>query len=347
VQRAERARKDAASAGQADAIAAVLERADSLAALAATADPKWADPWSLRAQVALQRSNLERGKPLRQERWIDSSVALARHAIGVKPGEPQALSLLGRSRLALYNLEGIVDPLARSRLLDSAEANLRAATEADPTQALAFYALSQLYYARKDNQAALLNARRAYEAEAFLRNQDANLRQMFWTNYDLEQFPDAEKWCQEGARRFPQNFNFAECRLWLMITPDAQPDIARAWALADSAAALVPEDDRAFEAHLARLIVGGALARAGLADSAKHVLVANRVPPRQDPKLELTGYEAIMWTILGEFQEAVSLLKSYVAVNPTHEFSMGRDLHWWWRPLRDVPDFQAVAARKR
>jgi hypothetical protein len=170
---------------------------------------------------------------------------------------------------------------------------------------------------------------------------------MFWTNYDLEQFPDAEKWCGEGARRFPKNFNFAECRLWLMITPDAQPDIPRAWALADSAAALAPADDRFFETHLARLIVGGALARAGLADSAKHVLVADRVPRGQDQKLELSGYEAIMWIILGDHREAVSLLKAYVAVNPGHEFVTGRDLHWWWRPLRDDPDFQAVAARKR
>ena len=347
VQRAERARKDAAAAGEPQAMAATYQRADSLAQLAATADPRWADPWSLRAQVALQRSNLERQDPRRQAHWLDSAVALARNALDLKPGDAQALSLLGRSRLALYNLDVTANPLEHGRLLDSAEADLKAATEADGTQALAFYALSQLYYARKDNQSALLNARRAYEADAFLRNQDANLRLMFWTNYDLEQFPDAEKWCKEGARRFPQNYNFAECQLWLMITPDAQPDLPRAWALADSAAARASADDRGFETHLARLIVGGALARAGLNDSAQHVLLANRVPRNQDPKLELTGYEAIMWTILGNSKEAVSLLTSYVAVNPSHEFTRGRDLHWWWRPLRDVPEFQAVAARKR
>jgi serine/threonine-protein kinase len=347
VQRAERTRKDAASAGDAGAMAATYGRADSLARLAAAADPQWADPWSLRAQVSMQRASMERGDPRRQAQWLDSAIAFARHALDVKRDDPQALSLLGRSRLALYNLDVIVDPLARARLLDSAEADLKAATDADGTQAVAFYALSQLYYARKDNQLALINARRAYETDAFLRNADANLRQMFWTNYDLEQFPDAEKWCGEGARRFPKNFNFAECRLWLMITPDAQPDIPRAWALADSAAALAPADDRFFETHLARLIVGGALARAGRADSAKHVLVANRVPRGQDQKLELSGYEAIMWIILGDRREAVSLLKAYVAVNPGHEFVTGRDLHWWWRPLRDDPDFQAVTARKR
>lgn len=193
---------------------------------------------------------------------------------------------------------------------------------------------------------AAIEARHAYEADAFLRNQNLNLRQLFWTHYDLEQFPDAERWCLEGARRFPNDFTFAECQLWLMIAPTVEPDIARAWALADSATRRASESRRAYEAHLARMIVGGALARAGLRDSARHVLDAARAGRDVDPEQELQGYEAIMRILLGDHREAIDLLKGYVLVNPTHEFTVGRDLHWWWRPLRDVPEFQAVAARR-
>ena len=274
----------------------------------------------------------------RMERRLGAPVATARGG---------ALAVRGRARRTLYRVSPPADPGSRARLLDSAEADLRAATEADGTQAAAFLALSQLYYDKKDNVSAALNARRAYEADAFLRNQDANLRQLFWTHYDLEQFPDAERWCQEGARRFPANHNFAECQLWLMITPGAEPDLAKAWALVDSATQRTPESGRAFEAHLARLIAAGALARAGLNDSATRVLDAARAGRDVDPDGELPGYEAIMRTILGDYQQAITLLKGYVLLNPTHEFTVGRDLHWWWRPLRDFPDFQAVAARRQ
>jgi hypothetical protein len=243
-------------------------------------------------------------------------------------------------------LDVSADPATRRRLLDSAEADLKAATDLDGTQAAAYLVLSQLYYDRKDNVSALLAARRAYEADAFLQNQNANLFQLFWTHYDLEQFPDADRWCREGARRFPADYNFAECQLWLTIAPWKDVDVAGAWAIAAKASKLAPPDRQAFETRLGQIIVAGVLARSGLKDSARRVLETGRVGHDVDPEDELRGYEAIPLILLGDHNEAIEVLKSYVVLHPTHEFSVGRDLHWWWRPLQDEPGFRALLERR-
>ena len=92
-------------------------------------------------------------------------------------------------------------------------------------------------------------------------------------------------------------------------------------------------------------MVGGVLARANLPDSARSVLIEARGGPEIDPGQERPGYEAIMWAILGDQDEAVGQLMRYVSANPDHRrFQVQGDLHWWWRPLRDHPDFAALAA---
>ena len=349
-QRAERLRKDALAnreRGELEAASAAYLSADSLLKLAASLDPKWAEPVALRSQVAYERANIEKDA-IRREAVLDTAIARATQALSLEPGYAPALSLRGRAKRTLYILNASIDPAARSRLLDAAKADLEAATQADGSQAEAFFALSQVFYDRKDNVSALLAAQRAYEADAFLRNQTTNVRQLFWTNYDLEQFPNAARWCQEGARRFPQNYTFTECQLWMMITQWQKPDIARAWTLASEAEKLAPVEKRPFEAQLARMLVAGALGRTpGLADSGRRVMNSVQMSRDIDPDQELSGYAAIIRTILGDYDEAITLLKNYVVLHPTHEFTVGRDLHWWWRPLQGKPGFQDVAERRR
>jgi eukaryotic-like serine/threonine-protein kinase len=348
-QRAERLRKQALAqrdSGDLAAANASYVRADSVLALAEAIDRNWSAPTTLRAQIAFERASLQPDASIRTQ-MLDSAVAHASRALTLEPNYAAALSVRGRARRAQYIIDAAADPAARARLLDSAQADLEAATRADGTQADAFFALSQVYYDRKDNVSALIAARRAYESDAFLRNQHINVRQLFWTHYDLEQFPDADRWCREGARRFPDRYLFAECQLWMMLAPWKAPDIPRAWNLAARAEALAPANRQPFERHLARVIVAGALARAGMPDSARNVL-ARALPGRDiDPEQELTGYGAIVHVLLGDHSKAIDLLKQYVVLHPTHEFSVGRDLHWWWRPLQSEPEFQAVLARRR
>ncbi|HJU73959.1 MAG TPA: protein kinase [Gemmatimonadaceae bacterium] len=349
VQRAERVRKDAVASrdgGALDSAIVKYARADSLAQLAQRLDDKWPEAVTLRAQLAYERASMERDIHARQA-LLDTVVQRTTHALTLDREYAAALSLRGRAYRTQYILNLSADPAARARLLDSAQADLEAATKADGTQAEALFALSQVHYDRKDNVSALIVARQAYEADAFLRNQHINLRQLFWTHYDLEQFDHAENWCLEGARRFPQNYLFAECQLWMMIAPGKKPDIDRAWKLAADAERLAPAQRRPFEAQFARLIVAGALAHAGQADSSRNVLKSVQSTREIDPEQDLVGYSAIVHILLGDHDEAIELLKNYVVLHPTHEFTVvGRDLHWWWRPLKDKAGFQSIVARR-
>ena len=50
----------------------------------------------------------------------------------------------------------------------------------------------------------VLAARTALEKDAYLSNADVILNRLALGYYDLGQFPDADKWCREGAAALPQ-----------------------------------------------------------------------------------------------------------------------------------------------
>ena len=115
------------------------------------------------------------------------------------------------------------------------------------------------------------------EKDAYLGNADAIINRLTHAAYDLAQFPDADKWCREGQRRFPADARFVECELLIMTSKFVEADPARAparaWLLADSVVRLTPDErDKRYERLYARVLVAGVLARAGLRDSAQGVL---------------------------------------------------------------------------
>jgi len=235
------------------------------------------------------------------------------------------------------------NPAERAQLLEAAQADLETALRVDPRLASAWYALSSLHHERKDLVAAALAAERSYEADAFLQFQDRNLYQLFETHYNLEQFPNAQRWCEEGARRFPRQRRFVGCQLMMLIAPWAQPDVGRAWALArrmDTLTAGAP--DSAVLTRDVRVFVGGVLARAGQPDSARALLLANRAGREIDHEQRLAVREAIMRVLLGDLDEAVELWRRYALANPDHKIDATVFTHWWWRPLRDHRGFQSL-----
>ena len=68
-----------------------------------------------------------------------------------------------------------------------------------------------------------LAARRASEADAYLSNADQIIDRLFLASYDLSQFTVAGHWCDEGAHRFPSDYKFVKCKLWLMSTGAGTP----------------------------------------------------------------------------------------------------------------------------
>ena len=89
--------------------------------------------------------------------------------------------------------------------------------------------------------------------------------------------------------------------------------------------------------------MAGVLARAELPDSARAVLSRSRSTPAVDPEMEMLGLEALIRLhLLGEREEALELLRTYLTTNPEHREGWQWTAHWWWRPLQSDPAFRAL-----
>jgi serine/threonine-protein kinase len=342
VQRAERLRKDADAAVTADnesAARAALTRADSLLRVAQTADPRWVQPVVDRGWVAYQRGRQLESGPA-EARWLDSALARADEALVVDPDDAQALQLRGTVRYRYWDLRVMTDPRAQQQLLEDSRDDLERAVETDPSLASAFVTLSVMFYDFEDLAQAMRMAERAYEADAYLANADQVIERLFWTSLDRENLPQARRWCDEGARRFTDDPRFLSCQLWVMVTPAVEPDVDSAWALRGRIEEI---STNPFLKVRSDLVIGGILARAGLADSAKSVLATghDRITAELDPSKNLLYVEAFMRTLADEPDVAIDLLKEYTAANPGHDFGEALGT-WWWRSLRDHPRFREL-----
>ena len=356
LQRAEKRRKDADSLLALDSTRvalATLAEADSMLMGAERADALWSAPPTLRASLAYRRARARQTAPDVARAAIDTGIMYATRAIASDARNADAYEVRGSLYFLRYQMKltrGDDDSRAQ---IDSAEKDLLKAVDLNPQQATAHVALTRLYYVplRRNIPKALLEAQLAYQADAFLKDAGYILTRLFWTNYDNQSFPEANRWCNEGSARFPRDRFFVECHLWMMTTQNGdngQSDPAHAWGLYGAFKLLVPARDTAFELRKAHVIVGGALARAHLPDSARRVLVRARAPQGVDPENELVGREAVMRVILGDQDEAVHLLTQYFSTNPDHikGFAAGTG-SWWWRDLQANPKFQALVKGAR
>ena len=347
VQQAERLRKEADARvreRKADAGLAALQRADTLLAQAEQADPFWLTPVLLRARVAQQGARALQANPRAAEPWITSGLAHARRALALAAGDAEALELVGTLRFYRYAF-GMVPPKLVDVELRAAQDDLQTAVQTKPL-ASAYATLSRLQYQRGDLPAVVIAARRAYEEDAFLESADQVLLRLFYASYDGELHAEARQACEEGARRFPDDYSFTECQLWVMTTEARAPDVALAWRLAAKLDSMVPDDVRAFEHSQGLILVGSVIGRAGLKDSARKTLLRSREGVKGDVARELSGTEAFVRTQIGDFDEAIRLLKGYIAGDPEHLFRAGGNLHWWWRPLRDQPGFRSITGAR-
>ena len=341
VQRAERLRKEAQEQAREDVAAGLgrLRVADSLLGIAMQVDADWVEPLLGRAWLGFEGALMARGRTAERQEWIATGLLQGAAAVAMAPREPRALEARGTLRYveALFTPE--LSATQRERKLDEAQSDLEAAVRENPGLAAAHAMLSFLYHDRKDEVSAVLAGRKAYEADAYLRNADLILYRLFSGSYNLSQFLEARRWCAEGARRFPNDHRFVTCGLLMLLAPDARPDVADAWRLAARLDTVAPAQRGELVRRVGHMIVGGVIGRAGLTDSADRVLRRARAEHDVDPTQELLGYEAVMRTLMGEADTAIGLLKRYVAANPSHSFQAGGNIHWWWRDLRTHPEF--------
>jgi serine/threonine-protein kinase len=192
-----------------------------------------------------------------------------------------------------------------------------------------------------------LAAQRAYEEDAYLSNADVVLSRLFYVSYDLGQFTDAVHWCAEGKRRFPRDYKFVECELYLLTSRAREPDVALAWKLADSTTRLAPEQEREYQRLNTQMMVAATLARANLPDSARSVARRSRGSSELDPTRDLLYAEAFVNTLLGDTTAAIEALKTYLVANPEKRASLASDPTWWFRPLENSPRFRELVGAIR
>ena len=353
VQQAEKASRDAQALAGRDSLAALgdFRRADSLLALAEQLDPSWAQPIVSRAAVAYRESRVffhpPRVGPL-IEQLIDRGLEHAERVLRLDPKNADALELRGTLRYWRYLLHLTRDPAEADKLLADAERDLRDAVRNNPAQATAWSTLSHLDYQKPDFVNAKIDAQRAYEADAYLSVADQIVWRLFTTSYDLEQFADAAHWCDEGQRRFPTDPRFVQCRLFLMTADPTEPNAAEAWRLVDELHKLTPEKDWPRDRLEAQMLVAAVLARAGLADSARHLLARSTAEdPKVDPERELLDRAAFAYTLLKDRDHAIRLLQEQIAANPQHRVGLAKMSHWWWRDLRNDRRFQDLVGTSR
>lgn len=347
VQRAERARKEmeeAAGHHDPERIAELFEQADGLLQQAETLDPEWAEPVTRRAWLAYRRSRMARELP-EIERWVERGLSHAERALERDPNEARALEARGTLRYWAWLMELAPGEAEREGQLANARRDLERAVDLDPTLASAHNTLSHLH-SQSDVPQAILAARTAYQEDAYLDVADEILWRLYSLSFDLRQLGQARRWCEEGSQRFPMAQRFIICQLRLMTTAALEPDVDRAWELVARLDSVSTGVEGEWQRLNGRIFVAAVLGRAGLADSARGVLLEARdeATHEVDPRQELVWREAYARTVIGDHDEAIDLLMQYRAANPDHAFDPGGDLGWWWNELRSHPRFEELAS---
>ena len=324
-----------------------VQRGDTLLAQAAALDPAWAAVRVLRGTLAYRASRFFGDDQTKASHWIDIGLAHADTALSLSPENADALELRGTLRYWRYLLGLEPGAAAAKQLLDGAQADLEQAVKIQPAQAGAWGVLSSLLVNTDDVTGAKLAARRAYDQDAYLSNIDIIVWRLFTLSLDDAQFTEAAHWCEVGGKRFTTDPRFVECRLDLMGTKAVTPDPAMAWKLADSVVKLTPESSQRFAAASTQLAVAAVIARAGLADSAKHVVTRASAPVDVDPTRNLEYSRAFAWTLLGDKSAAIKSLAVYLAANPNAAVGFNSDNNWRWRSIADDPRFERLVVTSK
>lgn len=347
--RANEASRDADSLFMAeDTIVAdrLFARADSLYAAAATLDKHWAAPNARRGWIDFRQSRLRLSAPAwYNKQRIGDGLQHAERALALEPGNADALELRGTLRYWRW-LNNLAPTDSAAALFSEAEGDLRAAVQKNPIAATAWTTLSHLLINKPANAEAKLAAMRAYNADPYLASVNTTLWRLFITSYAQEDAVEAQRWCDEGERRFPNDSRFAECHLWTYTMDGVRPDLARGWLELERYAALSPPTI----AQLNRLKGGQrmaiALARSGLRDSAQRVAARARGNPTVDPGRELAELEAIVHAKRGDFDAAFEQLSNFFAANPQRQAELGDQGPWELKELRSDPRFSVMMRAK-
>ena len=343
-----RSQGDASGAWQAKFVAA-----DSVYALAEALDPKWVEPITRRAALAYRRSRLVGRSETLIRPWVVTGLGHADRALALAPSDPDALEMRGTVRYwgVLSGLD--TDERRRALELERAQRDLELATAQNPQQAGAWATLSHMYnlVPGKDQSDVLIAAKNALQADEFQSTANVVRQRLFAAAYDLARFDAADQYCADLEARDPTDLRSIRCRLQMQSIPAparSSWDIPRAWRLADSLVAASPPADTTLNRLTAKMFVAATIARAAvsnpaLADSARRVSKSAEGDAQIDAPRELAMFGAYVSTILGDEDEAIRRLKTYIAVAPErHAPGLREDPGWFFRPIANRPAFRRL-----
>jgi len=326
-----------------------LALADSEFAAVETMDKKWAAPIVQRGFAAHRRMLLLRNTdPSQVPKWLDIAGNHADRALALAAQDAGALELRGTVRVFrwLYNQEP--DPAKSRKLLDDAEADFTASTAANPLQATAWNALAFTLNNKNQFGRAKVAAERAYASDPYLKSAPTTIWRLFGNSIDLNSRTEATRWCTTGRERFPGNYRFTECRLWLYVLPGQKASADSVWQAYREFVDRSPANQKELNRLRGGMLVAFGLVRAGVPiDSAKAVAVRSRANPQIDPTFETIGLEARFRAQIGDKNEAIRLLSQYYANNPQQRAFAKDDDSWWWDPIRDDPRYKALVGSDR
>jgi tetratricopeptide (TPR) repeat protein len=286
-----------------------LARADSTLAAAAQLDPAWPAPVVRRGWLAYEQRHIAGFDKGAAAQWLGRGATFAEQALEIAPGDAEAHRLRGTLRYVRWVLNLNPAPFTADELLVRAEADLRAGADtSNPNRASALALLSHLLLRRSATAEGKVAAQQAYEADPYLQEAPDVLNRLFLSSVDLEDATEATRWCEEGYRRYPDRPIFTECQITVGALPGQHPDINRAWQLLDRSVAMYPPHAREYRRKRGELLVGLALARAGLADSARAVAQRARADAAVDPTRDLVYIEAMLRNQLNDRDEALHLI---------------------------------------
>ena len=346
MQRAKETEAEIDALAQASDVPAALRKAaaaDSALANVETLDPNWTAPIVERSWLGFKASRLLPTASADFTKWIGAGLANAERALKKSPSDAGALEARGTLDYWQWLNNLAPNPAASLALFASAERDLRAATVANDHSATAWNYLSHLLINKGELAEAKMAAENAYSADPYLRDVDRTILRLFFASLDMNARVEAAKWCNEGRSRFPQNYLFTECKLWLYALPaNAAPDMPEVWATYDEYVKVSPANVQEFDKLKGKLIVGLALVRAGMKDSAEAIAAANQGDAQIDPGGELTNIAINVYAQSGDKDTALDLIARYLAANPQQRESAAKDRSWWLKDLRSDPRYQAL-----
>ena len=331
------------ASGNVQAASARLAAADSELAHVETMDTHWAAPIVQRGWIAYRQARLlGPGDPTQFPRWLGIGAAHAERAVAMAPNDADALELRATVHYFSWLMNLAPDAAASAQLIAGAERDFRASVKANPLQATAWNTFSHLLLAKSQTAEAKLAAQSAYDADPYLTDVDKTIWRLFQSSLDLNERTEADKWCATGQKRFPDNYRFTECRLWLFTLEGKKPNVDSLWSAYHAYVTRSPANLQSFDSLKGGMITAIGLIRAGLPDSARAVAVRARGTPQIDPAGELTYLEAIVRAQVGDKDDAIRLITRFLAANPQQRAFAGHDESWWLDNLRDDPRYRAL-----